>query len=203
MEKKLLIAALFVFSFVRLEAQQVYYWDQQVRVSENGDTLAIPWVGGINSSQVSTIDLDQDGNEDLVIFDRTNEKITTILITPNGYQYAPVYESYFPSGLKGWVLLRDFNRDGKKDLFAHTPFGIKVYENITRPGGRLDWELILDPIFTLGSSGQVNLQVNILDLPGIDDLDGDGDLDILVYNFAVGEGIEYHKNLSMENTGSC
>ena len=100
------------------------------------------------------------------------KKISTYLITDTGYQYTPAYESYFPAEMKGWLLLRDYNCDGLKDIFAHTPFGIKVYENSTIPGGTLDWQLVLDPIFTIGSSGLVNLQVNVLDLPGIDDLDG-------------------------------
>ncbi|MBT8230151.1 MAG: T9SS type A sorting domain-containing protein [Bacteroidia bacterium] len=186
-----------------ITAQMTYTWDQSIPVSFEGQPLTLAWTGGINSAQVSTIDLDGNDSEDLVVFDRTSEKISTYLVSDTGYEYAPAYESQFPENLKGWMLLRDFNCDGRKDLFAHTPFGIKVYENITIPGGSLDWELVLDPIFTEGSSGLVNLQVNVIDIPGIDDIDGDGDLDILVYNFAVGGGIEYHKNTSMETTGTC
>jgi hypothetical protein len=204
MVKKLVILLIGVFLMTpHIKAQLSYAWDQSIPVEIQGQQLKIAWAGGINAAQVSTMDLNEDGRDDLVIFDRTSEKTSTYLITDSSYQYAPYYESLFPPALKGWMLLRDYNCDGKKDLFTHTPFGIKVYENVTTSGGSLDWQLVLDPIFTIGSSGLVNLQVNVVDLPGIDDLDGDGDLDILVYNFAVGGGIEYHKNLSFENTGTC
>ena len=63
--------------------------------------------------------------------------------------------------------------------------------------------MIADPVLTLTNSGIINLQVNITDMPAIDDIDNDGDLDILVYNFAIGGFIRYHKNMSMEKTGTC
>lgn len=204
MEKKLLIFLVgFYLVSLELKAQLTYNWHQSTPVFIQDIPMTLPWSGGINSAQVSTLDLNNDGIEDLVIFDRTSEKLSTFLLTDSGYQYAPAYESSFPEGLIGWMLLRDFNCDRLKDIFTHTPFGIKVYENTTASGELPSWQLVQDPIFTKGSSGQINLQVNILDLPVIDDLDGDDDLDILVYNFAVGGGIEYHKNLSIENEGSC
>ena len=46
------------------------------------------------------------------------------------------------------------------------------------------------------------MQVNYTDIPSIDDIDGDGDLDVLVYNFALGKSIRYHKNMSMEKFGN-
>jgi len=38
------------------------------------------------------------------------------------------------------------------------------------------------PILTIGFSGNINLQVNGTDIPAIDDIDGDGDLDLFVAN---------------------
>jgi hypothetical protein len=71
--------------------------------------------------------------------------------------------------------------------------------------GNLRWRAFNNggPLLTIGFSGSINLKVNQPDLPAIDDVDGDGDLDILNTRF-VGVGtVEWHKNLSVENTGKC
>ncbi len=197
----LVVLLLGVISPLYLFAQS-YSWNTSIPVVVDDRSLEIPWAGGLNSAQPGTIDLNNDGINDLAIFDRTSNKFSTFLAVDNQYAFAPEYASLLPAGLKGWVLFRDFDCDGLQDIFTHAPFGIKVYRN-TSNGGILSWEKAADPLFTQGFNGQVNLQVNIIDMPGIDDLDGDGDLDILVYNFAVGARIEHHKNMSMENSGSC
>ncbi|MCB2050483.1 MAG: T9SS type A sorting domain-containing protein, partial [Novosphingobium sp.] len=53
-----------------------------------------------------------------------------------------------------------------------------------------------------GASLVVNLYVSAVDLPAIEDVDGDGDLDLLTFSL-VGSLMEYHKNLSMELYGTC
>ena len=40
-----------------------------IQVIHNTKSIALPWTGGINNALVSTIDLDLDGIDDLVIFD--------------------------------------------------------------------------------------------------------------------------------------
>ena len=37
--------------------------------------------------------------------------------------------------MTGWCLLRDFNGDEKADIFTSHQNGIRVYTNITAPGG--------------------------------------------------------------------
>ncbi len=185
-------------------AQFVFEFEDEVQVLNNATPLALPWAGGINSAQFNTIDFDGDGDEDLVILDRASDRITTYLNENNGYLFAPDFAIVFPEDVDGWLVLKDYNCDGRKDLFTSNPqLGMKVYQNIGFIDGLLSWNLVADPIFTQGFSSQINLQVNGSDIPGIEDLDGDGDLDILVYNFAIGGGIEYHKNLSVENNGNC
>jgi hypothetical protein len=183
-------------------AQFQYHFNQDVPVVQGSSIGSMAWAGGLNAGQYNTIDLDNDGLLDLMIFDRDNNKVLTFISDGSKYTYAPELEHLFPAGLKSWVVLRDYNCDGKADLFTSSLFGMSLYENVTA-GGQLEWLLIHETIFTEGASGQVNLQVSSLDLPGIQDVDGDGDLDILAFNFAVGGGVHYHQNMSVENTGSC
>ena len=63
--------------------------------------------------------------EDLFVFDRTGNKITTFLNNGNSYSYAPEYEQLFPQSLTDWVLLRDYNNDNKKDIFCSVSGGIE------------------------------------------------------------------------------
>lgn len=186
-------------------AQTSYHIDQSIPVEVNGKNIALPWTGGLNSSQVNTIDLDQDGKDDLAIFDRTANKIFTFINAGNKYVYHPEYESFFPSAIDQWMLLRDFNCDGKKDLFTSDPAGIAVFVNITKKGENLRWRPFYPghPLLTIGFNGSINLKINATDIPAIDDMDDDGDLDILVAQFAGAGSIEYHKNMSIENMGRC
>ena len=177
-----------------------------IKVIVNNDTLLNPWTGGLNSVQISKIDLNNDQVEDLFVFDRSCNKSLTFVSLNNNFIYAPEFENLFPSDLKNWVLLRDFNKDGKKDIFSYVAGGIGVWENTTNSNG-----LTFSPLSFFQSSingnvpyilsNQYNNDVNIYvvssDIPSISDIDDDGDLDIL--NFGVqGASIEYHRNLSVE-----
>ena len=169
------------------------------------NTLAQAWAGGLNSVQVNKMDLNQDAFEDLVLFDRTANKVLTYLSINGTFSYAPEYEIFFPTDLNNFLLLRDYDGDGRKDIFTGNPFGIKVYKNITPPNTFLAWEHYRFPtpggstsevIITTGFTGKINLQLQADDLPSIMDMDGDGDLDILCMDFSGSGQIEYHKNVS-------
>ena len=184
-------------------AQTQFSFGPDYPVEVDGTVLSQAWAGGLNSGQYGEVDLNFDGVKDLVIFDRSSNRLNPFIKTGDSYQYVPDYAYFFPADVNGWVVFRDFNCDGKNDLFTDTLFGIKVYLNSSTGTDSLSWTLVADPIFTEGFSGQINLQVNISDIPAIEDIDGDGDLDILVYDFAIGGYIRYHQNLSVENYGTC
>ncbi len=194
---------LLVLDFAPVSGQDVFKFRPvaNIPVEESGKALTLAWAGGLNSAQYSTIDLNEDGLEDLVIFDKTTNKINTYVSDGSSYRYFPKYEYLFPKNISSWMLLVDYNCDGKKDIFTNTTFGLKVYENTS--DGQLSFELRKDPLLTESNGLMVNLQVSSSDLPSISDIDGDGDLDILVFNFATGNSVEYHQNQSMENNGSC
>src|SRR5690349_4871270 len=89
-------------------AQLNFHFDQSIPVKVGGKNISLPWAGGLNSAQINTIDLNQDGKEDLAVFDRTANKMFTYLNLGNGYSYNPEYEAFFPPTINQWVLLRDF-----------------------------------------------------------------------------------------------
>jgi len=196
----ILITTLFSYE---VSSQVTLTYDNSIPVSIGDNQLPDPWAGGINAAQYGRLDLNGDGSDDLVIYDRSSNLVNTFIQTSGEFIYNPDYRIYLPEELQGWILFKDYNCDGRKDLFANSSFGMKVYQNIAASGSEPDWELVADPILTLGSSGMINLQVNITDVPAIDDVDGDGDLDVLVYNYAIGGFIRYHKNMSVERSGSC
>ena len=184
-----------------VDAQFAFEYDQSIPVKEHGKMVAMPWAGGLNSIQYNTIDLNVDGVEDLVLFDRTSNKISTYLAEGNNYVYAPNYETFFPKGMRNWVIMRDYDCDGKKDIFTSSPFGVTLYQNVSI-GKLLSWKVSVEPLTTLGTESIINLKINGTDIPAIEDIDGDGDLDILAFGFNGG-GLQYHQNFSIERTGSC
>ncbi len=185
-------------SFGKAQEHNVQFID--FPVAQGNTTLTNPTAGGINSGQFSEIDLDIDGELDLVVFDRTSNKLSTYLWRNGSYEYEPQYEYLFPNGLINWVLLRDYDGDGYHDLFTSTNLGVRVFHNDAAQTDSLSWSLVADPIVTQGNS-LINLFVNTSDLPSIGDIDEDGDLDILVFNFATGGLIEYHENRSFDEYG--
>jgi hypothetical protein len=177
-----------------------FKFDNSLKIIQNGQTLPNAFAGGLNAPQFSTCRLDNDGIDDLVVFDRTANKLYTFLAKKDDFgkyfwQYSPQYENAFPK-ISNWILLRDYNRDGKKDIFTYTPSGIKVYQNISTTN--LSFKLIADPIYSTGYSGKLNLYLSSTDIPAITDIDNDGDDDIVAFD-PSGNFVTFHKNFSIEN----
>lgn len=198
---------------VTSHGQFTYLLEQTVPVEDSQKTiLPLAWAGGLNAAQFNTMDLNDDGNPDLVLFDRMADKLFTFISLDNHYIYAPEYEHFFPEEISNWLLLRDYNCDGKKDIFTGDVLGIRVYTNTSAAGGNLQWKHYFfstgnggaksPVVLTEGSTTKINLQLQFDDLPSISDLDGDGDLDILNIQYA-GHTVEFHQNVSTENSLPC
>jgi hypothetical protein len=184
---------------------QLSFYDS-VTIVQNTDTLFNAWAGGMNCPQFSEIDLNGDEIKDLVTFERNFYGSVKTYInegTPGAvsYKWSPEYQSGFPE-MRNWMLLRDFNCDGKEDIFTSVPAGIAVYRNDSEPGSTIQFTKVTSLLQTIGLDGQTPLYVSPPDIPSITDIDNDGDLDILSFN-VLGSTIEYHKNLSIENYGNC
>ena len=205
-----LLFCAFVFLPLTVCAQYNYVLDQSIPVQrQDGSTLSNPWAGGVNAAQYNTMDLDGDEVPDLVLFDRMANKVITFVSKDGQYQYSPEYESLFPADVTNWLLLRDYNCDGRKDIFTGHVLGIKVYTNVSPASGPLEWEhhrfftgASKSPVVLTQGNSLINLQLQFDDLPAIGDADGDGDLDIFNIRYA-GSGVEYHQNFSIENGWGC
>jgi hypothetical protein len=195
-----------VQSFGQITYDFGFQRDFSVQVfNEQNQLLKNPWVGGFNAVHFNEIDLNTDGIQDLVVFDTQRDRLMTFLnqgISGTvGYIYAPQYEKYFPK-ITGWIRLRDFNNDGKPDIFTYGYAGIKVYKNTSTISGGLSFSLYTQTLYSnQGGVLPTNIQVTEVDYPAIEDIDGDGDLDLLVFA-GLGSTIEYHKNYSKDSTGT-
>lgn len=179
--------------------------DSLAPVRTGGRVLPNAWAGGLNAAQYSRLRLDADTTADLVVFDRAGYRLSTYLAVhqPNGqfaWRYAPQYEAQFPAGLTDWLLLVDYDGDGRRDLFTRATLGVRVFRNVTTDNGPLRWEKVADPLYSIGYSGEINLQVAASDIPAITDLDNDGDLDLMAFDIS-GNFVEYHRNESIETSG--
>ena len=184
-----------------------FRYDQTAPVSVNGRVLLNPWAGGLNAPQYSTIRLNNDARDDLVVFDRTTNKVSTFVAIDNptgtgiAWQYAPEYEASFPAGLNSWLLLVDYDGDGRKDMFTSRNSGVAVYHNESQ-NGQVAFTLTVSPLITEGLSGyRFSLFVNSGDMPAITDYDDDGDVDIITFD-ADGNIPAYQQNMSVERTGN-
>lgn len=208
------LLAVLIFSLAAFSARAQFHFDRydSIPVYSNSLLLRFPWAGGINFAQFSEIDLDLDGRNDLFVFDRSGNKITTYINRGTAgqvdYDIAPEYVKLFPL-LHDWALLRDYNCDGKMDIFTASSTlnpGIAIWKNISTVSGGLQFQLVINSIqsdVTPNSTHQVQgIYVSLNDIPAVRDVDNDGDIDVLTFDGA-GTTIEWHRNMSVENFGVC
>ncbi|MEZ4963459.1 MAG: T9SS type A sorting domain-containing protein [Saprospiraceae bacterium] len=107
-----------------------------------------------------------------------------------------------------FVLLRDYNHDGAMDLFASSKDegvqGMKVFRGRFENGqlvfDKVEFNNWLFDVLTIpAGNGLTNLYVAEPDYPVVEDLDGDGDLDILSMNSVSANLVSFFKNMAVEN----
>lgn len=164
-----------------------------VPIFQSGDSVLNAWAGGLNYGQVSTLDLNGDNIEDVVIFDRNTRQVSTYLRVGNSYVYDPQYIKFFPKALS-WMFLRDYNCDGLKDIFFNEGSDVRVWKN-TGSASNMFTPVTNGPLQTIyaSSTNTNNLFITAADVPGIADIDNDGDLDIVTFENG-GIIMEFHEN---------
>ena len=148
--------------------------------------LSNPWVGGFTAPQWSAFDADLDGDDDLFAFDRDGSRVLMFERIPGeDLTLRWDWTEGWPD-MVDWCLLRDYNCDGKPDIFTSHQNGIRVFTNTTQPGEGPSFNpepVTLFATFDLIGSDPSDLPVICLgmDLPAIMDHDDDGDLDIITF----------------------
>ena len=178
-------------------------------VFDGTDQFEYGFAGGMEAPQLSAADLDRDGTLDIYIYDRAGYTITPFVYTGSGSEVRYSIEwsvvDSFPD-LSIWSLLRDFNGDGVEDIFAATSHigvqGIDVYRGAVTDGKltfkRMTFDLDDFDLLYVELGGSFTPMYSAwTDVPDINDVDGDGDLDILTFEPA-GSFLTYYKNESLE-----
>jgi hypothetical protein len=216
--KRLLTVFLIISCVVAYGQTFKFYYSNSPKFLKGTDTLAYPFTGGVDAPQLSSTDLNGDGRKDVFIFDRATSRVLCFLSTPTGYVHAPSYEYKFPY-MRGWALLRDFNLDGKEDIWT-VPLNDRRYsfDTVTNPDPNSIRILVqTDNSFGFKQIGQmvtdtgksykgyqgnvpptfnpppVQISVNNIDVPSLEDMDGDGDIDILAF-YSTDFSPSYYEN---------
>ncbi len=203
-----------LFSFILISLMSLSANGQNFDLKEysfevNGEILDNPVTGGYTAPQLNEIDLNMDGQLDLLVFDRRGDVARTYfhdgIPGSLSYKHDPFYEASLPA-LKGFVKVADYNGDGIPDLFTgprDTSGGIAVYKG-SWDGTQLRFSLYINGDFPVNiltliiNNAPTNVFVSKFDVPEIKDLDNDGDLDVLSFEVG-GTFINYYQNMAVEN----
>ncbi len=200
----ILITFLFFCLKISLFAQNKYVLMSNVNVVENGNILQFPFAGGLEQAQFLAADLNNDGTDDLIVFDRIDDRILTFLNDgiPNvmSYAYHPEYEENFPD-ISLWINVVDYNCDGIADMFSGLESGVQAYKGSYDANNQLIFELEKSALTY--SDSNTPIDVIFEDIPDLIDVNEDGDLDILTNDIGGGNWIYYFENQSVELGYNC
>ena len=183
------------FAFRKSDSEPVVRW-------QDGRVLEDAWFGGLNAVHTAAIDLDGDGTDDYILFDRIGSRVRCF---SSAWEAMPGLENQLPA-LSYWVQTLDYNQDGLKDIFTFNGIsGLRLYRNDSYADGdgyHLAFALVSDGLPALMFGSPTPVYCTNEDFPVIADIDGDGDWDIL--NFWVpssGDFLLFYRNFAMENLG--
>jgi hypothetical protein len=173
---------------------------------------------GTRFIRFSAVNFNNDAFPDLVVFERSTQQFHSFLGTGQpgdaGLVYAPTYEQYLPACVH-WALFRDMNGDGATDLLTAGKDNngaelVRVFRGKfvqdTLKFEPITWSYpgclhcpsefvhYTDPAMT----NWYPLYVSFLGIPAADDVDADGDIDLLAFDIGLGEHLWWYKNMAAE-----
>lgn len=178
-------------------------------LDSSGNKLPLSGVGGFNQPQFYNLDINNDGVLDLFVFDRSGDKIVSLIHDGHGgYRYCPEFDHVFPQEVRftHWVVLKDYNQDNLPDLWFYNVDwnnSISLYRNITKP---TDEHVKFEPAdmvlrmynFNDGGVDSNDVYCESVNIPAIEDVDGDGDIDFMSLQ-STGYGVTLFLNNTVEN----
>ena len=206
MNHRLFLFFCLTFSFVSIASTQELLQENIADFRIDGTLIDDPFIGGLNAPQFSNVDFNNDGLMDVLVFDRIGSVVIPMLRTNDGFRFDPSYAENYPE-IDNFLLMKDYNSDGIADIFSYSTEpgvpGISVYKG-KYTNDKIDFDLFTYPDydfqvlnFELANGSFSNIAVLNTDIPSIEDIDGDGDLDIVTFNF-LGGYLEYYQNLVLE-----
>jgi hypothetical protein len=191
-----------------------YQLSNSVKVVYDNDSLDFPWAGGLNNPQYSPMDFTGNSEEELFVFDRDGALRKGFKYNSNTdkYEWMPIipedslaFERHFPKLYdRGFCLIRDFNGDGKGDIFStHNFENIKVHRNVGSNTPSFDLEI--EQVTYRSGNNNLPFRFARNTLPVIRDLDEDGDLDFMFFpvNYSDICSFSTFTNQSIEEYGSA
>lgn len=173
----------------------VYRQYNNASVKQGSNPLSLAWTGGANQPQMAMADLNRDGRKDIVLYEEYIGLKTLIATGTGTYKYDSKYEGSFPE-VWGYIKLIDMNGDGIEDLVHRSFAGVGVYYGYYN-NNQLHFKYYKD-LYYMGGSGLTNAYVAPQSIPGMDDIDGDGDIDIIAYD-VWGTTITMYQNCTKED----
>lgn len=169
-------------------------------LNKSGDTLNKAWIGGLNQPQFQSLDLNNDGKKDFLILDRSGSKLLPFI--QNGSAaliscvYRPEYEQWLPEMNNTWFIIKDYDMDGKADLWTKSNNKVVLYKNITAAA---DLHVVFHKVsealvaynFMPAPLDSSIIAADNFNIPAIEDVDDDGDIDIFSYQANEGNLLLY------------
>ena len=172
---------------VRLKAQAPF------PVYKGEETSLLGFSGGLHLPYFGQVDLDLDGNLDLVVKDAFSDRAYVFRSIVKGeeivYEQAIDLESRLPS-LLGVFYFIDINGDEKMDLITGIA-DLTVY--INKSDGSVVFERQAKKLSYQAENSREKVTFQPGEQPAIADINGDGHLDILVFN-EDGSRVVYYEN---------
>jgi hypothetical protein len=175
-----------------------------VVVLRNGNPIQNAWAGGFNNPVFSEININGDNLKDLFVYDKAGWKAMVFLNTGSvghpSFTYAPQYERMFPTTLRDWAIMRDYNHDGVSDIFGNSPdAAMNVWRGYQLGDGFLGYtQTYTDLTYSINDSIAPTIFTYPDNMPVIMDINGDGDLDVLAPDIDGGINLDYYQNQAVD-----